>query len=79
MLSFSIKTSVGLRMNFLQVILISPDSVAVNIMTCLLWGVSLKIFWISLRMPLGDVKKCGNEILTDLVEKFVTFVQNKHL
>lgn len=37
-------------MNFLHTGRISLDSVALNIITCLSWGVILKISWTSTRM-----------------------------
>jgi hypothetical protein len=39
-------------MNFLQVVRISFDRVAENIMTCLWWGVALKISCTSRRMSI---------------------------
>jgi hypothetical protein len=40
-------------MNFLQVVRISLERVAENIMTCLWWGVARKISWTSRRMSEG--------------------------
>ena len=74
-------------MNLRHVSLISSDSVAVNIITYLLWGVFLKICWMSLRMSV--IKDQENLVkdgrggmegkLTDVVEDLVTLVENEHL
>jgi len=40
-------------MNFLQVVRISLERVAENIITCLWWGVARKISWTSRRMSEG--------------------------
>ena len=74
--SFSIKTSVGFLMNLRQVSLMSWASVAVNIITYLLWGVSLKIFWTSDLMPNQIYKVL---LLTDVIKEFITFIQNENL
>lgn len=42
--------SLTLDMNFLQTARISGESVAENIITCLSWGVCLKISWMSARI-----------------------------
>lgn len=47
-------------MNFLQTPRISSDSVAENIITCLEWGVSLKMRWTSLRMS-ANIKKINTK------------------
>jgi hypothetical protein len=40
-------------MNFLQVVRMSLERVAENIITCLWWGVARKISWTSRRMSEG--------------------------
>ena len=51
-MSVSLKTSVGFLINLRHVSLMSLDKVAVNIITYLLTGVSLKISYMSRLIPI---------------------------
>lgn len=48
-----VNMKITLCINFLQTPRISSESVAENIITCLSWGVSLKIRWTSFRISVA--------------------------
>ena len=69
-------------MNFLQITIISGDSVALNIMTCFCVGVARKISCTARRISVPRINNFANGLKkrphTYLIQHLVAFIKNEH-